>query len=687
VNLRRVLAVELPLAAIGYSLLTALITWPVVSDIGSTVLGPADSDSAGGIWWLDAIQAHGYRLTGTTTFDQVASPFGLHTANALNIQTFIPYFPAFLATKVVGEVAAFNLTMLIGFVLSGCAMYFLARRIGAAPMVAAWSGLVYIMFPWHVERAVAGHASLVHIWVFPLLALALLQVHERCTNLRLTVVGAAILACWLTSAYYGVMALALVPVAALAVALVTVPRRRALAIAAVLSTIAVGISGAVFVASLAGGKDGGYGDVRQVSDLDRYGLRPIELGVPAPASVVMKRLVPGYLEGRRHGSNIQEVSNYLGWTTILLAALWLAIALRGWRRLDRTARALTVGAGAAGLAALALALPSPVTIFGVTWNWMPARVLWEIVPAFRVPTRWIVPLLFCVLVLGTLGLQAIVRRLALARPDWRAVQIVVVGLIAIASFFELRISHPGVHYSATNVPPEYGLLAEAPPGAVAEYPMVSAENSTDSEYLLWQRKHGRALINGAALGTESEDVRRTLVDPTAPGNAARLAALGATAAITRPNTFSRALEQELPDVPPRLGAGYERIGTLASGVSVWAVVAAPAPAIAFLASPEFSIPKSTRGRIVQELVGPTGTIGVRASTHFSGTMHLWARALNAASRHVMIGGTAVDVTEAGLDLVIPIDISASRSTVQVRVSGVRVGEAGLSLTAPNINRQ
>jgi hypothetical protein len=687
VNLRRVLVVELPLAAIGYSLLASLITWPVVTDIGSTVLGPADSDSAAGIWWLDAIQAHGYQVTGTANFDQIAFPFGMHTGNALNIQTFIPYFPAFLATKIVGEVTAFNLTVLLGFVLSGCAMYLLARRIGAVPGVAAWSGLVYVLFPWHVERAVAGHASLVHIWVFPLLAFALLEVHERYTATRLTLVGGAILACWLTSAFYGIMALVLVPVAALAVAVVTLPRRPALKLAAALSAIAVGVSGGVFVASLAGGKDSGYGATRQVGDLAKYGLRPIELAVPAPASVIMKRLVPGYLENRRHGSNIQEVSNYLGWTTILLAAAWLALALRQWKKLATHLRALTVGAGAAAVASLAFALPSPVTVFGLTWRWTPSRLLWEIVPGFRVPSRWTVALMFCVLVLATLGLQAIVKRLEQASPRWPSVRWVVVGLVAIASFGELRVSHPGVHYSASNVPAEYALLGKAAPGALAEYPMVAAENSTNSEYLLWQRKHGRSLINGAQPGTEAEDVRRTLVDPTAPGTASRLAALGATAVITRPNTFSRALEQDLPDVPPRLGAGYRRIGVIGGGVSVWAVTAAPAPAVAYFDSRDFSVPQSVQGRIVQDLVGATGTIGVRSATHFVGTMHLWVRAVNAPRRHVTIGGTSVEVTAAGVDIAIPIDVRSSGAAVRVLVSDVGVGEVGLSLTAPTIERQ
>lgn len=684
--MRRFLLTELPLAALAYAALAVLVTWPVATDVGSTVLGPIDGDAAGGIWWLDAAQEHGYRLWGTAVFDDIAYPYGLARGNALNIQTLLPYLPAFLATKVIGAVAAFNLTILVGFALSGCAMYALARRLGASPLVAGWAGLVFVLFPWHVERAVAGHGSLVHLACFPLLALALIQVGEKRTPARLALVGGAVLACWLTSAFYGVMALVLVPAVAVAAALVTRPRRDALATATWLTAIAVAVSGGVFLASLAGGKDSGYGATREAEDLRTYGLRPIELVVPAPASDLMKRIDPLFHESRRHGSNIQEVSNYLGWVTIGFAAVWLVVARRRRATLTPTLRNVTVASLVGALVSVALALPSPVTLFGVTWTWMPSRLLWEIVPAFRVPSRWTVALLFCLLILATLGLQALVERLrAQGGARGRGLALATVSVVVVASVVELRISHPGVHFSATDVPPEYALVARAPAGALAEYPLVSSENSTNSEWALWQRSHGRPLVNGAASGTAAEDVRRSLVDPRGPGVAGRLAALGATVVVTRPNTLSRALEEEIPDEAPLLGDGFERIGD-AGDATVWRVTASPAAAIASLAAPGFATPTYADGRVVQELGGSDATIVLEARAPVRGTLHTFAVSRDGAVHRISIAGTSASVDPGGRELIVPVDIPRGRSELRVMVAGAPSNGARVALTAPYVER-
>ena len=101
------------------------------------------------------------------------APFGWEFSNALNIQWAVVFVPAVLATKVIGEIAAYNLIVLTGLALTGPAMYLLVRRLGGHPLVAAWAGLVYTIFPWHLEKA-QGHAGFVHLEGFPLLVLAVL---------------------------------------------------------------------------------------------------------------------------------------------------------------------------------------------------------------------------------------------------------------------------------------------------------------------------------------------------------------------------------------------------------------------------------------------------------------------------------------------------------------------------------
>lgn len=682
---RRGILLEAALALGFYTLAAVVVTWPVADDLGSTVLGVVDSDSAAGIWWLDAIQAHGYHLTGSTRFSEIAYPEGVEQANALNLQWFWAYFPAFLATKVVGAVAAYNLTVISGLALSGAATYLLARRLGASWPVSAWAGLAYLVFPWHVERVVAGHGSLAHLECFPLLALTLLLVYERQSKGRFTLVAGAVLLCWLTSGYYGVMALIMVPVAALAAALVSPPLGRALWASVRVTAVAAGVSGAVYLVTLLG-RGGNVGAERTLSDVSNFGLRPVELIVPAPANPLLRRFAPGFYESRKHGSNIQEISNYLGWVTIGLALCWLILVLRRPRGSSRHLRAATAAAGATALATLVFALPGSVRLpRGRHWDLMPSRLLWELVPPFSVPTRWTALLFLAVLVLATLGLQAIYGRLVTPEAG-RARSATALGMVAVmllATFVELRATHPGIHYAASEMPAEYALLAGLPAGALAEYPLVASKDSMNSAYLLRQRGHGRPLLNGAAMGSEGEDVRRALVDPTANGVASELAARGVTAVVTRPATYTRALEIDVPDLAPMLGRGFVLVGATASGAFVWRVTAKPATAFAYLRAPGYSEPMLTQGGpIVQESVGPRGTISVVARRPFEGTLRIRLFARGRNQRKVTIGGVTTTVDAHGTALVIPLRLPIGRTDVPVTIGDVGAGETGVAATAP-----
>src|SRR4029450_11036412 len=149
--------------------------------------------------------------------------------NGLNIQLLIAYYPAYLATKVVGPVAAYNLVLLAGYVLSGASMYLLGRYLGCGRAVAAWAGLAYIVFPSPLGRT--PHGSLVHLEFLPLLVLALIAAAQRPTWARFSLVGLVTLACWLTSGYFGAMAVVAAAAFAVAAAL-GLPLRRAALLAA-----------------------------------------------------------------------------------------------------------------------------------------------------------------------------------------------------------------------------------------------------------------------------------------------------------------------------------------------------------------------------------------------------------------------------------------------------------------------
>ena len=373
-------------AAVVLLLTTAFVCalfWRLLGALGTTLLEPG-SDAPGAVGWLYALRHEsGYHLFGTVHHTITGAPFGWDESNALNLQWLIPYFPGYLLTKVVGTLSAFNLVLLSGYVLSGGAMYFLVRYVGCGRLVAGWAGLVYIVFPWHLMRV--PHPSLVHLEFFPLLLAALIAAVRRPTWPRFGLVAAATLASWLTSGYYGAMAVIITIAFALGIlgdALVRLRPSRFLVLATTSALV-----GTVTVGAVARAADVGRttGLNRRLQDVHAWGLHVDELFVPAARNFVFGRWTEGFLRTHQHGSYTVETTNYLGFVTIVLAVAWL---LHVWRRRETvaaSARLVDTGVRSGGdRRAFLFALPGPVSIGGHS-VWTPSRFLWQVVPRSGFP--------------------------------------------------------------------------------------------------------------------------------------------------------------------------------------------------------------------------------------------------------------------------------------------------------------
>jgi O-antigen/teichoic acid export membrane protein len=565
----------------------------VVVHFGSTVIGTLGSDSTGSVWWFWQLNHEsGYHLLGTTHHTLTGAPLGWNEGNGLNLQWLLPYYPGYLATKLVGEVAAYNLVVLSGYVLSGAVMYAVARYLGCARLVSAWAALVYVVFPWHLARA--EHASLVHIEVLALLILTLVAATRRPSWSRFALVGAATLACWLTSGYYGAEALVTSVAFGFGAAL-TLNRRRALWFVGGLTVCALAATALISIGSFTSGVNRGAGLHREATDLSSLGLYPQDALVPADGNLVVGSQLHSFRLSHLHGTNVTEGSDYLGWLTIALAVLWLVVAWRG-RSALRTA---TAGLVAAVVVGLLFAAPSPLSIFG-TDVWMPSRLLWEVVPAFRVPSRW-TPLIMAALIpLAALGLQTIWNRFAGSRARAGVVPVAIVCAAGVISVLELAISPAKNHFRTVPVPAAYAAVEKTPRGVLAEYPLGSSD-----VFRFWQRAHGRPIVNGAPAATPADEARLVLLDPAATGTAAALRLLGVTAIVVHKHAVA---DVEVSPRTPTAADGYQLVTRLADGDSVWRVTASPAAA--FVTMPGgFGKPRLERDALVYPLVSPAG-VGV-----------------------------------------------------------------------------
>jgi hypothetical protein len=581
------------------------LTWPLVFHLGTRIYGPP-GDSTGEIYNLWSFAHGGFHVFGVGHITATGAPFGWDQGNGVNVQRLWYIFPAYLAAKVIGEIAAYNLIVLTGLAFSGAAMYWLVRSVvhgPASPFVAAWAGFVYMVFPWHVVKA-AGHAGLTHIEGFPLLLLAVLVWFRSPTLLRATAVVLATALLWLTSGYYGVAAMValavLLPVAAVS------HRRRLGTRKAATGIISVG-GGALFIVLLMslfarlGNIDTGYFIARSEGDLIGYGARPWEYVLPAYSNPHFG--TAGWLTAHLHGSNFAESSLYVGWVTILLAGGWLLWAFAARRRLGSEPKFIGVGFAAVVAAALLFSLPSPIPHTSVP---TPSRLVWEVASQFRVPTRFQALVMAGLVPLAALALAGISKKAIVAFRS-RAAAIAVCALFGLLSWFELSVASPGL--TALNLPPaEYLALQKAPPGIVAEYPLVALDEARNSDYTFWRRVDGRRLLNGAARGSFPNAVREGLVDPLAPGTAAALSALGVSTILVHADVYT---SLGVPKQAPRnLGSGYRLLGRFPDGTSMWKVTAPPAPIATFRNG--FGAPELTGREPSRWLLANDGTIELYA---------------------------------------------------------------------------
>jgi O-antigen/teichoic acid export membrane protein len=565
-GLRRRVATAMPEAATVVLATTAFVCvlfWPVVIHLGSTVVGVYGGDATGSVaWFWQARHESGFHLLGSTHHTLTGAPFGWSETNALQLQVLWPYYPTYLLAHVMGDVAAWNVTLLAGYVLAGVTMYWLVRYLGCSRLVGAWAALVCIVFPWHLARA--EHVSLVHVEVLALLLLALVAASRRPSWTRFAFVGAANFACWLTSGYFGAMAMVTTVAFGIGAALVS-GRRRGLLLVAGTAAWSFAVILLLGIAAAASGTNAGAGLKRVSGDLWFYGLRPVQLVVPSVQNILFGGSLESFWRHRGTGANLTETTNYLGLLTIALAVGWIVVALRRRRDLSVDRRTATAGLAVAFLVGLAFALPSPSHIFGAAIP-MPSRLLWGVVPAFRVPARWDPLLITALIPLAAFGLQALVRR---SRTTATALAIVAVAMVL--SFLELTI-HPAQARFRTTTPPEYAAVERTPPGILAEYPLGHSD-----VFHFWQTKHGRAIVNNAPAASTEDFARLMLLDPSQPGTPESLSLLGVTSIAMHPDAH---VDSEVDPRTP--GVGFLLVGRFPDRSSVWRVVARPAPAFVML---------------------------------------------------------------------------------------------------------
>jgi hypothetical protein len=452
------------LAALGiYSAGILVLGRDVLLHLNTAIIGPGDFDNfyyAWSVWEFKRALLAG-QLPGYTH-----DVFGQASSIPIFVEGFIDHVLALPLQWFLTPLGAYNVTVLLGFVLAALAMYLLASAFARSWTGCVVAGLVFSFSTYHLARAL-GHLGLATIEVLPFCAWRLVVFWRQPTRRTAALAGVGVgLVPWAAVNYAAYFLVPFIPLLAGAVLLSDWhwyrSRRNILLIG-----LALGVAVLVALPSLVDYPGLKPPDLAAIGaqashwELRIYSVNLATLVLPDPYNPLLGShfahfypTIPG----------VPERSAFLGAPGLLLAAL--ALILRGYSR--ATLAWLTVG-----VVAIALALGAGARIgdrFLVPLPFYDLVYRWPLLENFGAPNRLIVLTMTAVAVLAAIGVTALLSLVPRNRLWQVGTSLAVLCFVAAGLVPNLLFGY-GLTALPVRVPQLYSALAAAPnDGLVLEVP-------------------------------------------------------------------------------------------------------------------------------------------------------------------------------------------------------------------------
>lgn len=573
------------LASASYMVVFA---WPASVQPGAWVWG-SHGDGLGNIvefsWFLQAI----HQGLNWAVDPNLGIPFG----ERLGAQPHEPlYFWAQIGIGLVaGPVVALNMLSLLAIPAAAWAMFRLVLWITGAPIAGFVGGIGFGCCSYIIANT-GGEPTLAQIWIFPVVALAILKVLHRPSVKGVIFAALALTLATLVNFYYVLFIALAAVVLVLAWTVYTVFERRALPVRPVLASAAGGALGVIATIAIYEVAVGNLAEKagrihRTPTVLTSLAASPIDVLLPPTTN-------PWFGSWRRQLFELRLSAHpgiYTDFSELSIAAPIILLAVVGLAVLFlprfQGARSILVGRaevvamiGVALLGAWLLVPPAGKRfgLYPLSLQWD----IWSIAPQYGSFYRAGLLIVLGACVLAGVGMAAIANRSSRVAT--------VIALLAVAGIFIENFTVAADRVLAVTPLPEYTWVNQHPGSyALADYPVLPA-GSGANEYTaeFYQRFHGHPLLNGGIGATESESMREELRDPNRQGVAAILAALGVRYLIWHTDVIRQFAPLNppyaalLPSYKPHT-ADYRLEATFNDGASVFIVTAQPVSVFAFYA--------------------------------------------------------------------------------------------------------
>ncbi|MBN1813303.1 MAG: hypothetical protein JXA14_15815 [Anaerolineae bacterium] len=157
-----------------YVVLTIMMTWPLAAQLSTHAAGSGNDMWIyhWGNWWARKVLTEGGKLYWTSyMFYPQGVSLTWYAFSWLNTAIWLPL------QALIGALAAYNITVLLAYLLSAYTAYLLARELTGSYLAAFIAGLVFAFYP--VHNAYCNHLSFLSFQWMPLCALYLIRIGRR----------------------------------------------------------------------------------------------------------------------------------------------------------------------------------------------------------------------------------------------------------------------------------------------------------------------------------------------------------------------------------------------------------------------------------------------------------------------------------------------------------------------------
>lgn len=507
-----------------FLVLTGIFTYPLLFKLTTHIPAFESTDeSFGALWnfWYNSFSvSNGLPLTSCAW---IAAPFGIpETASAYYVWDFINRN----LSVIFGYVFAYNIQVVISYILAGLFMYLLSWHITRNTLASLLAGIIYAYCPYHAVRT-WQHLGLALIQWMPLYILTLLRLHER-QSIRRTLECAAAFFLIAAFDFYYAYFMVLITVVFVSYHFLKPTGTRiavkikflqsllyafAIVVILLIPSINVILKGRAEATAQKAGAFNMF--VRPFEDLFAQSARPLSYFLPASTHPIFGGLTQQLVGNDLYGESLTEHTLYLGIIALFLAFIAVKHRTMLYEKLIKQENGSYYASFFILLAAASWIFSQPPwwNIFSFRIP-MPSLLLYKILPMFRAYCRFGIVLMLAVSVLAAFGFIILTNK-----SRFKNKLALVFTVLLIGVFFEFWNYPPFKVLQVADFPAVYSWLRQEPKEIIiAEYPLDSG--SPNEMYKFYQTKHHKRIVNGTLPGTKAHEFAQsiaTLSSENTPG--------------------------------------------------------------------------------------------------------------------------------------------------------------------------